>query len=196
MIRSDAFRAAVRRDLPAHVFESDSRRGFAMYRASFAKLIALSCVASWLAACERSAEVAVVQDRTAGVEALPLLVVYKSESCGCCGEWVKYMERAGFKTEVHNVDNLNPIKESVGLPPMMGSCHTARVGKYFVEGHVPVEDVKRLLAEQPDAKGLTVPRMPIGSPGMEAPSGEVERYDVMLVANDGSTSVFASHGDD
>jgi len=124
----------------------------------------------------------------------PVVVVYKNESCGCCGDWVKHMEATGFRTQVHNVDNLNSIKEDAGIPPAMGSCHTARVDKYFVEGHVPAADVKRLLAERLDAKGLTVPRMPIGSPGMESPSGEVEPYDVYLVANDGSVSVFAQHG--
>ena len=77
-----------------------------------------------------------VTDDTTG-SSLPLLVVYRNESCGCCGDWIKHMESAGFETEVHNVDNMEPIKQSVGLPPMMGSCHTAQVGKYFVEGHVP-----------------------------------------------------------
>jgi hypothetical protein len=148
-----------------------------------------------LSACAPADDVSGTHDKAEATNsALPLLVVYKTESCGCCGDWVTHMERAGFKTEVHNVDNLNPIKIEVGLPPMMGSCHTARVGKYFVEGHVPADDVKRLLSEQPDAKGLTVPRMPIGSPGMESPTGEVEPYDVLLIANDGSASVYASHG--
>lgn len=125
---------------------------------------------------------------------LPLLIVYKNESCGCCGDWVKHMEAAGFKADVRNVDNMNPIKASAGIPPAMGSCHTAFVGKYFVEGHVPADDVKRLLNERPDAKGLTVPRMPVGSPGMESPTGEVEPYEVFLVANDGGASVYARHG--
>jgi hypothetical protein len=159
----------------------------------FVQLMALAAV---LSACAQSdgPKTEAVSATAVTESALPLLVVYKSESCGCCGEWVKHMEQAGFKTEVHNVDNMNPIKEAVGLPPMMGSCHTARVGQYFVEGHVPAEDVKRLLAEQPNAKGLAVPRMPMGSPGMEVPSGEVEPYDVLLIANDGSPSVYASHG--
>jgi hypothetical protein len=150
-----------------------------------------------LSACGNAgnSEATQVAAKTATESAFPLLVVYRSESCGCCGEWVKHMEQAGFTTEVHNVDNMNPIKESVGIPPAMGSCHTARVGDYFIEGHVPADDVKRLLASRPDAKGLTVPRMPIGSPGMESPTGEVEAYEVFLVAKDGGTSVFAKHGD-
>ncbi len=127
--------------------------------------------------------------------AFPTLIVHKSESCSCCVAWVDHMKRAGFSADVRNVDNMEPIKRSVGIPAGMGSCHTAQVGRYFVEGHVPAEDVKRLLTEHPDAKGLTVPRMPIGSPGMEMPSGKTEPYDVYLVANDGTTSVYAHHGD-
>ena len=168
-----------------------------MYVLNISKLICLILAALMLGACTQSDDVSGSQNQKDEIRAdasLPLLVVYKSESCGCCGDWVTHMERAGFKAEVHNVDNLNAIKTEVGLPPMMGSCHTARVGKYFVEGHVPAEDVKRLLAELPDAKGLAVPRMPIGSPGMESPTGEVEPYDVLLIANDGSASVYASHG--
>lgn len=132
--------------------------------------------------------------RGESADASKRVVVYKSESCGCCKEWVKHLESAGFTTEVHNLDNLGPTKERVGIPPAMGSCHTAEVGGYFVEGHVPAEDVKRLLRERPNAKGLTVPGMPVGSPGMEVPSGEVAPYDVLLVARDGTTSVFAHHG--
>ena len=126
--------------------------------------------------------------------ALPLLVVTKSPTCGCCHLWVEHMQNAGFKVEVHDVDDINLIKERVGVPYGKGSCHTAEVGGYFVEGHVPAEDVKRLLAERPDARGLTVPGMPMGSPGMEVPDGRVQPYAVELVARDGSTSEFAHHG--
>lgn len=125
---------------------------------------------------------------------LPALVVHKNASCGCCGAWVRHMQHAGFPVKVDNIDNLGPVKERVGIPPAMGSCHTAEIGGYFVEGHVPAEDVKRLLAEHPDAKGLTVPGMPIGSPGMEVPSRPAQAYDVFLVAKDGSVSMFAHHG--
>ena len=122
------------------------------------------------------------------------VVVHKSPYCGCCELWVEHMREAGFAVEVRNVANLNPIKQRVGVPLAKGSCHTAQVGKYFIEGHVPAEDVKRLLAEQPDAKGLVVPGMPAGSPGMEVPDGSMDAYTVELVANDGSTSAFAQHG--
>jgi hypothetical protein len=124
----------------------------------------------------------------------PTIVVNKSPSCGCCGAWVKHLEEAGFVTEVHNLDDLGPVKERVGVPYSMGSCHTAEIEGYFIEGHVPAADIKRLLSERPAAKGLTVPGMPAGSPGMEIPSGRVDKYQVFLVAKDGQTSVFATHG--
>ena len=126
---------------------------------------------------------------------LPLVVVHKSPSCGCCVAWVEHMQRAGFVVEVRNVDNLDPVKTRVGVPAGKGSCHTAEVGGYFVEGHVPADDVKRLLTERPDAKGLTVPGMPMGSPGMEVPDGRVQAYTVELVDRDGATSAYAQHGE-
>jgi len=126
---------------------------------------------------------------------LPLVTVHKSPTCGCCKLWVTHLEQAGYPIKIVDSDDLNPIKLAVGVPPGMGSCHTALVEGYFIEGHVPVEDIKRLLAERPEARGLAVPGMPIGSPGMEMPSGEVQPYAVMLVAKDGSVSTFSEHGD-
>jgi hypothetical protein len=125
---------------------------------------------------------------------LPGITVHKSASCGCCQLWVDRLRDAGFQVKVRNEDNLNDVKQRVGIPYAMGSCHTAEVGGYFVEGHVPMDDIKRLLRERPDAKGLAVPGMPAGSPGMEVPSGQVQPYDVMLVKRDGSTAVFSHHG--
>lgn len=124
---------------------------------------------------------------------LPVVAVYKTASCGCCGLWVGHMQRAGFPVEVHNLDNVDPIKERLGVPLGKTSCHTAEVGGYFVEGHVPAEDVKRLLAEKPAAKGLVLPGMPAGSPGMETPDGQVQPYVVELVGEDGNSAVFAQH---
>ena len=126
--------------------------------------------------------------------ALPLVVVHKDPSCGCCTAWVKHLQDAGFTVEVREEGDLNPIKERVGVPYGKGSCHTAEVGGYFVEGHVPAEDIKRLLTEKPDAKGLVVPGMPAGSPGMELPDGSVQAYTVELVHRDGSTVAYAQHG--
>ena len=123
------------------------------------------------------------------------VVVHKSPYCGCCGLWVEHMRAAGFAVEVRNVTNVNPVKQRVGVPLAKGSCHTAEVDGYFLEGHVPAGDVKRLLAEKPDARGLVVPGMPKGSPGMEVPDGSVDAYSVELVASDGSTSIFTQHGE-
>ena len=121
------------------------------------------------------------------------MVVHKSASCGCCGSWVEHMRNAGFQVEVRDSDNINPIKERVGVPLGKGSCHTAEVGGYFVEGHVPAQDIKRQLAQKPDAKGLVLPGMPAGSPGMETPDGTIQPYTVDLVGRDGSTTAFARH---
>lgn len=121
---------------------------------------------------------------------LPHMVVHKSPTCGCCGLWVEHMQQAGFHVEVIETDNLVPVKEHLGVPYGKGSCHTAEVGGYLIEGHVPAEDVLRLLAERPRARGLVLPGMPLGSPGMEVPDGRVQAYTVELVAEDGSTSTF------
>ena len=122
----------------------------------------------------------------------PELVVYKNASCGCCKVWVDHMRKHGFAAKVHDVDNMSSIKERVGIPHGVGSCHTAEVGGYFIEGHVPAEQVARLLKEKPKAKGLTVPGMPIGSPGMEQ-GDTVQPYEVHLVHPDGTTSVYAKY---
>ncbi|MEO6227867.1 MAG: DUF411 domain-containing protein [Thermomonas sp.] len=132
-------------------------------------------------------------DATASLS-LPLVVVHKTASCGCCGLWVEHMQQAGFPVEVRNLDDVTPVKERVGVPLGKGSCHTAEVGGYFIEGHVPADDVKRLLAEKPAAKGLVLPGMPAGSPGMETPDGRVQPYVVELVGEDGNTMAFAQHG--
>lgn len=125
--------------------------------------------------------------------ALPKMVVHKTASCGCCTLWADRMRDAGFALEMIDENDLGPVKERVGIPAGKGSCHTAEVGGYFIEGHVPAEDIKRLLAERPDAKGLVLPGMPAGSPGMEMPDGRTRSYTVELVRRDGSTTPFAQH---
>ena len=125
--------------------------------------------------------------------ALPLVTVHKTPTCGCCGLWVDHLRAAGFEVQVNDSEDLSPIKQSAGVPAEKASCHTARVGDYFVEGHVPAEDIKRLLSERPDAKGLVLPGMPAGSPGMETPDGRQQPYTVELVRHDGSTVEFAKH---
>lgn len=126
--------------------------------------------------------------------ALPLVSVHKSPTCGCCSLWVDHMREAGFKVEVHETDDLQPIKRRLGVPHSHASCHTAQVGPYFVEGHVPAEAVRRLLTQRPDARGIAVPGMPMGSPGMEVPSGQVQRYSVDLIGKNGRISEFARYG--
>ena len=135
------------------------------------------------------------QSLASAQSALPLVVVSKSPSCGCCQLWVEHMQEAGFTVDVVNTDDMGPIKQRVGVPYGKGSCHTAEVDGYFIEGHVPAIDIKRLLTERPKGKGLVVPGMPAGSPGMEMPDGHVQPYVVEFVADDGSTSAYARHGD-
>ena len=125
---------------------------------------------------------------------LPLVQVYKSPTCGCCTAWVEHMQQAGFPVQVHETDRLDEVQRQLGVPYAKGSCHTARVDGYVIEGHVPPAEVQRLLAQRPDARGLVLPGMPAGSPGMEMPDGYVQPYTVELVAHDGSTSAWSQHG--
>ena len=156
---------------------------------------AIVCIVVGLAGCADSQQSSLqsLQPIAAATAASqPEMVVYKSATCGCCKVWVEHMRKNGFLAKVNDVDNMNPVKERVGVPHGMGSCHTAEVGGYFIEGHVPAEQVQRLLKEKPKAKGLTVPGMPIGSPGME--QGDVKQpYEVHLVHEDGTTSVYAKY---
>ncbi|QOY92968.1 DUF411 domain-containing protein [Massilia sp. UMI-21] len=120
--------------------------------------------------------------------AAPIIEVFKTESCGCCGAWVEHLKANGFATRVVNVENPSDYRERGGIPDKLGSCHTGMVQGYAIEGHVPASDIKRLLAQKPKAKGLAVPAMPLGSPGMEGP--RKDPYDVLLVQANGQTKVF------
>ncbi len=124
--------------------------------------------------------------------ALPLLKVWKTPTCGCCGKWVKHMEAAGFRVEVTDLESVDPIRKANGVPLSLASCHTGTVGGYVIEGHVPASDVRRLLKEKPGILGLTAPGMPAGSPGMDVPGSPA--YDVLSLGNDGKTAVYATHG--
>lgn len=133
--------------------------------------------------------------RPAAVFAAPTAIrVAKDPNCGCCTAWIEIMKADGFAAtiELLNYDALQAHKAAIGLPESMTSCHTAHVEGYVIEGHVPPADVRRLLAERPDALGLSVPGMPYGSPGM-GPEEEREAYVVYLIRRDGSTEVFATH---
>lgn len=123
------------------------------------------------------------------------LVVYKTPYCGCCKGWVAHMTDAGFTPTIHDLEDLAPVRARYGVPFKLSSCHTAIIGGYVIEGHVPADDVARLLREKPTALGLTAPGMPIGSPGMEVPGGSAERFDTLLLLDQsGRTQVFATHG--
>jgi len=135
-------------------------------------------LAAILLVCCRSAEPGVI-------------TVYKTARCGCCGKWIEHLEAGGFAVEAIDVENVGQIKQRHGVPAELSSCHTALVDGYVIEGHVPAEDVKRLLGERPKISGLAVPEMPIGSPGMEGPNPEP--YEVIAFTKQGSSYTYASH---
>lgn len=122
------------------------------------------------------------------------VVVHKSPTCGCCKLWARHLTNAGFSVQAQDSTDISPVKKRLGVPATMQSCHTAEIEGYFVEGHVPVADIERLLRERPKAKGLAVPGMPAGSPGMEVPSGKIAPYEVFLIDETGKATVFARHG--
>ncbi|MEP6619239.1 MAG: DUF411 domain-containing protein [bacterium] len=123
-----------------------------------------------------------------------LITVYKDASCQCCAKWVLHLSQNGFAPKVIERTDMNAIKDSMGVPVALRSCHTAVIAKYIVEGHVPAADVRRLLASTPQGvAGLAAPGMPSGSPGMEMP-GRLDKYDVIAFTTKGTTSVFARHG--
>jgi hypothetical protein len=128
------------------------------------------------------------------VQAADVVEVYRSEGCGCCAKWAEYLKQNGFEVRLHNLSmpRLSRLKAKAGVREKFASCHTAKVGGYVIEGHVPVEDIKRLLADRPKAVGLSVPGMPIGSPGMEA-GDDKEPYEVLLLKRDGKADVYAKH---
>ena len=126
--------------------------------------------------------------------ARPFVEVWKEPTCGCCGDWIAHLQTNGFEVRILGTDNAI-MRERLGLPAKYGSCHTAKVGGYAVEGHVPARDILRLLRERPQAVGLAVPGMPIGSPGMDGASyaGRKDPYDVLLVQADGTAGVYQSY---
>ena len=137
---------------------------------------------------------ALVLTRPALADISPVIKVLKSPTCGCCTAWVEHVRKAGFSVDAQDVDQdaLYALKDRLQIASELSGCHTAIIGDYFIEGHVPASDIERLLAERPMARGLTVPGMPMSSPGMGGP-GAGDTFDTLLVGPDGSTSVFASH---
>jgi len=164
------------------------------------------CASILLGGCSRAEEAASRGDGAAESPALPtpggavaqlnpadssLITVYKTPTCGCCASWVDHMREHGFRVAVTDVAQLAPVKRTYGVADDVATCHTGVIGGYFVEGHVPAEDVRRLLRERPDIIGIAVPGMPQGSPGME--TGTLEPYEVIAIAKDGSRKVWATH---
>lgn len=127
-----------------------------------------------------------------GHAAGPTINVYKTANCGCCKEWVKHLQENGFTVIATDVDDPSQYRTKFGVPDALGSCHTGIVDGYALEGHVPAADIKRLLADKPRARGLAVPGMPLGSPGMEGP--RFDPYDVMLILPDGAHRVYRHVG--
>lgn len=156
----------------------------------------------WLAAAARLVAggtalgaVTVLRAERAGAMPAPRrIVVYKDPDCGCCRDWVTHLRANGFAPEPHDRGDMAALKDSLGVPAALRSCHTAVVGRYLIEGHVPAADITRLMATTPrGVAGLAVPGMPSGSPGMEMPGGRAEPYRVMAFDAAGRATVFASH---
>ena len=149
-----------------------SRRGFVLGAAG---LVVTSVRAPWLTALVPTP-----------------MTIYKSKTCGCCTKWVDHVKAGGFAATVHDEEEMEQLKSELGVPEAVRSCHTAMVGSYLIEGHVPASDIRRLLAEKPKVAGLAVPGMPSGTPGMAEP-GDEGGYEVLAFKSDGSTSRFAGH---
>jgi len=125
---------------------------------------------------------------TRAEQILPKITVYKNPTCGCCTKWIKHLEQNGFEVAAYNSQNMPAVKRQIGVKPRYQSCHTAMVDGYYIEGHVPADDIKRLLSKKPDAVGLAVPGMPTGSPGMEG--NRKDAYSVLLISKEGDQKVF------
>lgn len=170
-------------------------RQFLKSKVFSAGLLAASLVLVGCTAAQNSRQLT-SENVTATAEAQAVLAseitVFRSPTCGCCGKWIEHAEAAGFQVKDEVTEDMSAIKQQYGVPQTLTSCHTTVVGNYIIEGHVPAEDVQRLLIEKPDVAGIAVPGMPIGSPGME--SGDyVEPYNVFSFTESGETAVFAEH---
>lgn len=128
----------------------------------------------------------------AGAEPLPEVVMHKDPNCGCCGQWAEHLQANGFRVKTVKERDMDSVKRRFAVPQRLTSCHTAKVGGYVIEGHVPASAIKRLLREKPAVAGLAVPGMPLGSPGMEVP-GKKDPYDVVAFDKAGKAAVYESH---
>jgi hypothetical protein len=144
-------------------------------------------------ACNRPSEPALSSPPTQAIS-LPVVQVWRSPTCGCCLAWVEHLRQAGFTVNVRETDDMAAVHDSLGVPASMQACHSGTVGGYLVEGHVPAAEVKRLLAEQPALRGIAVPGMPMGSPGMETPGYPPDTYQVMGFDTTGTRPVASYRG--
>jgi len=149
-------------------------------------------IAAMLSAAFMATPQSVAQEQGARAQSLPVVEVTKRPNCGCCTAWADHLRAKGFEVKITESEELWNVKRRAGIPQDLDACHTAKVGGYVVEGHVPADDIKRLLSERPDVKGLSVPGMPVGSPGMEV-GDRTEPYDVLSFDADGNTKVFQSY---
>lgn len=163
-----------------HIFTDPPIQTDRLRRRHFGALLVGACLPAW-ALAQATAPAQVVQ-------------VWKDPNCGCCKDWIQHLEKSGFRTQVFGTGNI-AMRRRLGLPPQYASCHTGLIQGYVVEGHVPARDILRLLRERPEALGLAVPGMPVGSPGMDGPEygGRKDAFEVLLVARDGTSTVFQRH---
>lgn len=155
--------------------------------------VAIAIVGFALAACTSSGLSNLPTAKNGAAELLTRqLVVFRSPTCGCCEKWIDRAKAAGFDVEDKVTEEMSAVKQAQGIPQTLNACHTTIAGNYVIEGHVPIEDVERLLAEQPEVAGIAVPGMPTGSPGMEA-GDYVEPYTVFSFTKTGETASFAEH---
>ncbi|RED15915.1 DUF411 domain-containing protein [Parasphingopyxis lamellibrachiae] len=147
-----------------------------------------------LTACSAGADELLSREaeNPASSSALPLMVVYKTPTCGCCGDWIDHLRGEGFGVRVHDVADTTPMAQRLGVPNTMRSCHTAEIDGYAIEGHVPAREIHRLLTERPEAAGLAVPGMPLGSPGMEM-GDRRDAYAVLLFDRSGRIENYAQY---
>jgi hypothetical protein len=153
------------------------------------RLFALALAGAIAGCADANASPDRAPDAVAAAQELPTVLVYKTPTCGCCIGWVEHLEAAGFTVDARDVTDIMTVKRDGGVPPQMSSCHTAIVDGYVVEGHVPADQVERLLAERPEVAGIAVPGMPTGSPGMEGPNARP--YQVLSFTHTGEAAVFA-----
>lgn len=173
-------------DMPRHTYEEAT---MTLSTKAFAAAVCLA-LAPFAGA---DAAPAVNERPAAQAPASTHLIMHKTPWCGCCSAWAEQAKAAGFTVEVREYEKLDPIKEALGVPASQASCHTAEIDGYYVEGHVPLADVRRMLAERPAALGIAVPGMPQGSPGMESPNPQP--FSVNLVGRDGSISEYSRHNE-